>query len=63
MSDDQDTFFASLLSSDDQTSLASTPVSSQTVTPEPNLVYYNPMDINVVLIFTNGFLYVTVDHT
>ena len=45
MSDDQNTLFASSLSSDDQASLAPTPVSSQTVTPEPNLACYNPMDI------------------
>ena len=63
MSDDQDTLFASSLSSNDQASLAPTPVSSQTVTSEPNLAYYNPMDIDVVLVFTNGSLHVTVDHT
>ena len=63
MSDDQDTLFASSLSSDDQAFLVLTPVSSQTVTPELNLAYYNPMDIDVVLVFTNGSLHVTVDHT
>ena len=63
MSDDQDTLFALSLSFDDQASLAPMLVSSQTVTPEPNLAYYNPMNIDIVFVFTNGSLHVTVDHT
>ena len=51
MSDDEeDTLFASSVSSRDQASLAPTPAPSpdvsRAVTPEPNSAYYNPMDMD-----------------